>query len=279
MSDEGEGRVLKKAKSSMCEIVNDGKEDESDDNLLDKEDYVKHKKEMKEIVIKGGSFNAHGKFLLRQTYGNRQREKDEMGESVNVMQKIVKMALILFEHPDYLMYEFVLMKKMSEKEKENVYVKIGDMVGKIMEKKKSVYDGEELNKAMAFRYLEKEIGFRKGKGGKYKNILQTLWDVEDDRIEEKCKTEEDEALKLLVFIKNEDVSMTCIVGDTLQLNLNSCDVINGLVHVLVAYYVFDIAYPRCYSQSLGIMQELVMNEKFKAAKSNKFMEWCTYLKK
>ena len=202
-----------------------------------------------------------------------------MGESVNVMQKIVKMAPLIFENPEYLMYEFLLMKKMSEKEKEDVYIKIGEIVGKIMEKKKSVYDGEELNKAMAFRYLEKEIGFRKGKGGKYKNIVQTLWDVEDDRIEEKCRTDENDAPKLLVFIKNEDVCMTCIVGDTLQLNLNSCDVINGLVHVLVSYYVFDIAYPRCYSQSLGLMQELVMNEKFKGAKTNKFTEWCTYLTK
>ena len=267
MSDGGEGSVLKKAKSTVCEIVNDGKEDESEENLLDKEDYVKHKKEMKEIVSKGSAFNAHGKFLLRQTLGNRQREKDEMGESVNVMQKIVKMAPLIFENPEYLMYEFLLMKKMSEKEKEDVYIKIGEIVGKIMEKKKSVYDGEELNKAMAFRYLEKEIGFRKGKGGKYKNIVQTLWDVEDDRIEEKCRTDENEAPKLLVFIKNEDVCMTCIVGDTLQLNLNSCDVINGLVHVLVSYYVFDIAYPRCYSQSLGLMQELVMNEKFKGSKN------------
>ena len=132
---------------------------------------------------------------------------------------------------------------------------------------------------MAFRYLEKEIGFRKSRGGKYKNIVQTLWDVEDERIEEKCITEENDAPKLLVFIKNEDVSMTCIVGDTLQLNLNSCDVINGLVHLMVCYYIFDIGYPRCYSQILGLLQELVLNEKFKAPITNKFTEWCTYLKK
>ena len=278
ISEGGESTVEKKAKISVCEIVNDGKDDSADD-LLDKEDYVKHKKEMKEIAIKGGAFNAHGKFLLHQTYGNRQKEKDEMGESVNVMQKIVKMAPINFEHPDYLMYEFVLMKKLSEKDKEDLYVKTGEIVAKIMDKKKKANDGEELNKAMAFRYIEKEIGFRKGRGGKYKNIVQALWDVEDERIEEKCKTEENEAPKLLVFIKNEDISMTCIVGDILQLNLNSCDVINGLVHVLASYYVFDIAYPRCYSQNPGLMQELVMNEKFKAATTNKFTEWCTFLKK
>ena len=136
-----------------------------------------------------------------------------------------------------------------------------------------------MNKAMAFRYLEKEIGFRKGKGGKYKNIVETLWDVEDDRVEEKCITQENEAPKLLVFLKNENVAMTCIVGDTLQLNMNSCDVTKGLVHLLACYYVFDIDYPRCYSQSLGIMQEVVMNEKFKASKTNKFNEWCTYFKK
>ena len=106
-----------------------------------------------------------------------------------------------------------------------------------------------------------------------------MWDIDDDRIEEKCVTEENEAPKLLVFIKNEDVSMTCIVGDTLQLNMNSCDVINGLVHLMASYYAFDIGYPRCYSQSLGLMQEVVMNEKFKSSKTNKFNEWCTYLKK
>ena len=118
-----------------------------------------------------------------------------------------------------------------------------------MAKKKQKYEGEELNKTMAFRHLEKEIGYRKGWGRKYKNIVQTLWDIEDDLIEEKCITEENEATKLLVFIKNKDVLMTRIVGDTLQLNLNSCDVINGLVHFMASYYVFHICYPRCYLQS------------------------------
>ena len=199
----------KKSRSNSCEIVhmNSGS---SDDNLLDKEDYVKHKKEMKEIVRKGGEVSAHGKFLLRQTYDNRQKEKDEMGQESNVMQKIVKMAPIIFVHPEYLMYEFALMKKLSDKEKEELYVSVGEILEKILAKKKPKYDGEEMNKAMAFRYLEQEIGFRKGRGGKYKNIVQTLWDTEDDRVEEKCISEENEAPKLLVFIKNEDVSMTVL---------------------------------------------------------------------
>ena len=278
-TDTGDEPPKKKSRSNSCEIVNALQGASNDDNLLDKEDYVKHKKEMKEIVSKGGAFSTHGKFLLRKTFGNRQKEKDEMGQDVNVMQKIVKMAPVIFAHPDYLMYEFVFMKQLSDKEKEDLYVRVGEILEKILAKKQPSYEGEELNKAMAFRHLEKEIGFRKGKGGKYKNIVQTLWDIDDDRIEEKCVTEENEAPKLLVFIKNEDVSMTCIVGDTLQLNMNSCDVINGLVHLMASYYVFDIGYPRCYSQSLGLMQEVVMNEKFKSSKTNKFNEWCTYLKK
>ena len=82
----------KKLKISSCAVVKNMVK--SDDHLLEKEDYIKHKKEMKEIVSKGGTFSAYGKFLLRQTYDNRQKEKDEMGEDVNVMQKIVKMAPI-----------------------------------------------------------------------------------------------------------------------------------------------------------------------------------------
>ena len=95
----------------------------NDDNLLDKEDYVKHKKEMKEILSKGGAFSTHSKFLLHQTYDNRQKGKNEMGQDINVMQKIVKMAPIIFAHADYLMYEFVLMKKLSDKEKEEMYIR------------------------------------------------------------------------------------------------------------------------------------------------------------
>ena len=62
------------------------------------------------------------------------------------------------------MYEFVFMKQLSDKEKEDLYVRVGEILEKILAKKQPSYEGEELNKAMAFRHLEKEIGFRKGKG-------------------------------------------------------------------------------------------------------------------
>ena len=90
---------------------------------------------MKEIVSKGGGYSTHGKFLLQQTYENRQKEKDDMGPDANVMQKIVKMAPIIFSDPGYLMYEFVLIKKMSDKEKEDMYMRVGEIVEKVMEKK------------------------------------------------------------------------------------------------------------------------------------------------
>ena len=78
------------------------------------------------------------------------------------------MAPIIFAHPDYLMYKFALMKKLSDKEKEELYVSVGEILDKILAKKKLKYEGAEMNKAMVFRHLEKEIGFRKGRGGSIK---------------------------------------------------------------------------------------------------------------
>ena len=92
--ETGDEAPRKKSRSNACEIVNTLNDGSSDDQLLDKEDYVKHKKEMKEIVRKGGEMSAHGKFLLRQTYSNRQKEKEEMGQDGNVMRKINKWHLL-----------------------------------------------------------------------------------------------------------------------------------------------------------------------------------------
>jgi hypothetical protein len=52
---------------------------------------------------------------------------------------------------------------------------------------------------------------------------------------------------------------TVVVGDEVQIYTQAETLLDGLMVLLAVYYVFDLAYPKMYSQLLGILQEYIIN--------------------
>ena len=53
---------------------------------------------------------------------------------------------------------------------------------------------------------------------------------------------------------------TVVVSDEVQMYTQAETLLDGLMVLLAVYYVFDLAYPKIYSQLLGILQEYIINE-------------------
>ena len=52
---------------------------------------------------------------------------------------------------------------------------------------------------------------------------------------------------------------TVVVSDEVQMYTQAETLLDGLMVLLAVYYVFDLAYPKMYSQLLGILQEYIIN--------------------
>ena len=52
---------------------------------------------------------------------------------------------------------------------------------------------------------------------------------------------------------------TVVVSDEVQMYTQAETLLDGLMVLLAVYYVFDLAYPKIYSQLLGILQEYIIN--------------------
>jgi hypothetical protein len=59
---------------------------------------------------------------------------------------------------------------------------------------------------------------------------------------------------------------TVVVSDEVQMYTQAETLLDGLMVLLAVYYVFDLAYPKIYSQLLGILQEYIINEPFTGGK-------------
>ena len=59
---------------------------------------------------------------------------------------------------------------------------------------------------------------------------------------------------------------TVVVSDEVQMYTQAETLLDGLMVLLAVYYVFDLAYPKIYSQLLRILQEYIINEPFTGGK-------------
>ena len=72
---------------------------------------------------------------------------------------------------------------------------------------------------------------------------------------------------------------TVVVGDEVQMYTQAETLLDGLMVLIAVYYVFDLAYPKMYSQLLGILQEYIINEPFTGGKLKKCIKLRTELNK
>ena len=122
--------------------------------------------------------------------------------------------------------------------------------------------------------LQRRVAFRQGRGGASKDVIKIKKNIpmEDDKIAMALETVENDSPQLVMFVANDiDVELLEICGDGTIIHLNHCDVIEAVLTVAACYYVFDIAYPRIYTQFLGFIQHLVIGEVYVGHKSGGFL--------
>ncbi|KAK3085365.1 hypothetical protein FSP39_002173 [Pinctada imbricata] len=120
-------------------------------------------------------------------------------------------------------------------------------------------------------FLEKETKYDKGKGEKSSSFLSVHDDIDEKDIDKFTKSGEEEAPKLILFFKGEDtLEMSVIATDTCRIFCQADTVPDAVMMLLASYYVFDLDYPRKYTQCLGFLQQVVIGDAYTGIKSTKF---------
>ena len=127
------------------------------------------------------------------------------------------------------------------------------------------------------RFIEWETAFNKGKGGKTRPIIQMKDDVTEAELSRATASKSEDAPILVLCVKNDAFDMACIKCDSVVLYTQADNALSGLLVLMAAYYVFDLKYPRCYSQLLGLLQQKVLGEPFTGEKSMKYKHFISQL--
>ena len=98
--------------------------------------------------------------------------------------------------------------------------------------------------------------------------FQDLSEAEKEKV---IKTKEMESPRLLIFVENGELGEISIIGDETEIFTQAETVLDSVIALFAVYYIFDLAYPRPYSQLLGLLQEYTLNEPFTGQKSKKFI--------
>ena len=267
------GTSTPKSKRQLCMVPTVTVQNE---DLLSDEEYNAHTKEMWIELSKDNISVSHLRHMLRITHETRQARVKKYTD--RIMYNVIQSAPAL-QRGDMVIEEFKWMKGWTDKEIEDCFTRISNLVDKIKSFKNFKWSTEEMADVMAIRYLEKQVGFKKGRGGKYQHSLEVKWEVDDQSIAreiEKSSTEDDSP-KLVIFSNSESVVLICLVGDGCTVNIEGTDVRNAILILICLYYIFDLRFPRCYSQFLGIMQEIVIQDKYKGTSSSGMVEWMSKL--
>ena len=99
-------------------------------------------------------------------------------------------------------------------------------------------------------------------------LLIFLQGVPDEHIEEQLKSEEGTPLHIVTFQSDrEELTGIYLVGDSVYIRVDVKGAIIAAVMKLMAYYVFNIDYPRQYSMLMGLFQIHVMEEPYRREKT------------
>lgn len=79
-------------------------------------------------------------------------------------------------------------------------------------------------------------------------------------MEKYTKSHEEVCPRLILFLKGMDqLEMTVIATNNCRIYCQTENVINSIMILLASYYVFNLDYPRKYSQCLGFLQQYVLD--------------------
>lgn len=235
------------------------------------EDVQRHLKEIKsewEKPLSARKNYLHMKTLLLNT---RQHRVSLLQKHSNGRIKPLHEAYPCFEDSAYVLQDFKF-KCGSEKTKEAAQnlKKFIVAVEEIMSVPKQ--EGR-LRLLPVIQFIEKQTK-RKEKGvknHKHKTIIEVKTSVDASGISKALETEEGDPLHIVAFMSNDQLEGLFIVGDGTTSTVKvEAGLIAGVFHLLVAYYVYDVEYPRCFAMVLGMLQTFVMGEPYDKPTSTRY---------
>ena len=81
----------------------------------------------------------------------------------------------------------------------------------------------------------------------------------NDKISDALKMKENQPMHLVAFLTGDQLTGLFIVCDMTVIKVPA-DIMSGVHLLMVAYYVFDVEFPRMYRMFLGILQVPVIGE-------------------
>ena len=109
------------------------------------------------------------------------------------------------------------------------------------------------------------------------NILQVYRDIKSLKFLEKSIGFKQP--RIIALTTNEKVNLLEIVGDGTIINVSEVDVAYAIILLTCSYYVFDLAYPRRFCQTLGFFQHKVLDEQYLDTKSSGFINFLQKIEK
>ena len=136
-----------------------------------------------------------------------------------------------------------------------------------------------MNNIKAMRYLEDQIAYKRGRGGKSKNTIEIEYEVPDDKIDEKLKklAEEDDHPRIIAIFNSGNVVLTAVVADSRVITLKDTDIVHGIIVMIGLYWICDMKFPRRYSQLMGMLQKVAVREKYSGSTSTGFSDWMSFI--
>ena len=104
-------------------------------------------------------------------------------------------------------------------------------------------------------------------------------DIPEKEMEKHFQTPGEEQPCIIALVTNEKVNLLEIVGDGTIINVSKVDVPYAIILLTCSYYVFNLAYPRRFCQTLGFFQHKVLDEQCLDTKSSGFINFLHKIEK
>ena len=105
----------------------------------------------------------------------------------------------------------------------------------------------------------------------------------DEKQQNKLDDEPDEFPRLVLYFKGNKFTHATAVGDKVIIDTQANDIPYATIVLIACYYVFNLKYPTCWQHFLGLIQHIVVQEKYSNSSqpklANKILEIQTAMDK
>lgn len=100
----------------------------------------------------------------------------------------------------------------------------------------------------------------------------------EEVLHRKLSVKEKAPLALRILYTDDDVKMVYVVGEGSVINTHTTNILDAVIILLGAYYIFDLNYPAMYGQLLGFLQQHILEEPYTYFKGTNFQKFSNKLK-